>query len=106
MIKVEIFGSSPVLGFKIKDHAGYGEKGTDIVCSAVSSAAYMTANTITDIIGVKPKILVCRDGLMQLKLDESSAQKCSDILDGFVLHIKSLSKDYKKYMKVTIRRCK
>ena len=102
MIKIEIFGSSPVLGFEIKGHAGYGEVGTDIVCSAVSSAAYMTANTITDIIGVEPEVLICEDGLMQLKLDESSAQKCSDILNGFVLHISSLSQEYKKYMKVTI----
>ncbi|MBQ7964601.1 MAG: ribosomal-processing cysteine protease Prp [Ruminococcus sp.] len=102
MINIEIFGSSLVLGFEIKGHAGYGEYGSDIVCSAVSSAAFMTANTITEIIGVNPELLICDEGLMKLKLDESSAQKCSDILDGFVLHVRSLSKEYKKYMKVTI----
>ncbi|MBQ8057633.1 MAG: ribosomal-processing cysteine protease Prp [Ruminococcus sp.] len=102
MIKVEIFGLKPTLGFEIKGHAGYGEEGEDIICSAVSSAAYMTANTITDIISVEPETLICEDGLMKLKLDESSAQKCSDILDGFVLHVNSLCEEYKKYMKVTI----
>ncbi|MBQ2971703.1 MAG: ribosomal-processing cysteine protease Prp [Ruminococcus sp.] len=102
MINVEIFGSKPVYGFEIKGHSGYGEEGSDIVCSAVSSATYMIANTITDIVCVKPEVLICEDGFLKLKLDESSARKCSDILDGFVLHIKALSKDYKKYMKVTI----
>ena len=102
MIKVEFFGSSPVLGFRIKGHAGCGDFGTDIVCSAVSSAALMAANTITDVMYIKPKTLVCKDGLMQLKLDESSAQKCSVVLDGLVLHLSSLSKEYKKYIKVTI----
>ena len=102
MIKVEFFGNSPVLGFSIKGHSGYSEHGSDIVCAAVSSAAYMVANTITEILKVEPLQLYENDGEMRLELDESSAQKCSDILSGFVLHLHSLSEEYKKYIKVTI----
>ncbi|MBQ8539163.1 MAG: ribosomal-processing cysteine protease Prp [Ruminococcus sp.] len=102
MIKVEFFGSSPVLGFSIKGHSGYGEQGSDIVCAAVSSVAYMAVNTITDILNVKPLKLYENDGEMRLELDESSAQKCSVVLDGLVLHLRSLSEEYKKYIKVTI----
>ena len=102
MIKVEFFGTSPVLGFSIKGHSGYGEQGSDIVCAAVSSVAYMVANTITDILKVEPLKLYENDGEMRLELDESSAQKCSVVLDGLVLHLSSLSKEYKKYIKVTI----
>ncbi len=100
MIKVEFFGDSPVLGFKIKGHSDFGEEGNDIICAAVSSVAYMTANTITDVIKVEPLVLYEADGLMELKLDESSAQRCSDILDGLVLQIDSLAQEYKKYIKV------
>ena len=102
MIKVEIFGTSPILGFSISGHSGYAEEGEDIICAAVSSASYMTANTITEILNVEPVELSVSDGNMCLKLDELSAHKCSDILRGFVLHLSSLSEQYKQYIKVTI----
>ena len=41
-----------ITGFTITDHAEYGEEGSDILCAAISSAAYMTVNTITDILGI------------------------------------------------------
>ena len=52
MIQVEfsVHDHAPV-GFCISGHAGAGSAGRDIVCAAVSSAAYMAANTLTDVIG-------------------------------------------------------
>ena len=100
MIKVEIFGESPILGFKIKGHSDFGEEGNDIICAAVSAIAYMTVNTVTDVINVKPLVLYEASGKMELKLDESSARRCSDILSGFVLQICSLAEEYNKYIKV------
>ncbi len=102
MIKVDFFGTSPVIGFYISGHADYAEEGSDIVCAAVSSAAYMTANTVTDVLKVTPKTLRVNDGEMYLKLDESVAHKCQSIMQGFVLHMLSLSEQYKQYITVTI----
>ena len=45
-----------LIGFLIKDHSGYDEEGYDIVCASVSSAAYLTANTLTEIVGAKADI--------------------------------------------------
>ncbi len=101
MIKVDFFGTSPVLGFHISGHADYAKQGSDIVCAAVSSAAYMTANTITDVLKVTPKLRV-NDGDMYLKLDYTNAHKCSSIMQGFVLHMLSLGEQYKQYITVTI----
>lgn len=101
MIKVDFFGTSPVMGFHISGHSDYAAEGSDIVCAAVSSAAYMTANTITDVIKATPKLRVS-DGDMYLKLDISDAHKSSSILQGFVLHMLSLSEQYKQYITVTI----
>ena len=42
--------SGNLVGFVMEGHAGYADPGEDIVCAAVSSVAYMTANTITEII--------------------------------------------------------
>ena len=46
------FPSPDSASFSIKGPAGYADKGEDIVCAAVSSAALLTANTITEILGV------------------------------------------------------
>lgn len=101
MIKVEFFGTSPVLGFHISGHSGFAEEGSDIVCAAVSSAAYMTANTVTEVLKVTPKLSV-DDGDMYLKLDCSDAHKCDAVMQGFVLHMLSLMEQYKQYITVTI----
>ncbi len=101
MIKVDFFGTSPILGFYVSGHADYAEEGSDIVCAAVSSAAYMAANTVTDVIKVTPKLRV-NDGEMYLKLDVADAHKCSAVMQGFVLHMLSLAEQYKQYITVTI----
>ena len=43
-----------VLGFSMEGHAEYGEAGEDIVCAAVSSAAYLVVNTLTDVHQERP----------------------------------------------------
>ena len=102
MIKVNFYHSKEGApsGFMVKGHAGYGTHGNDIVCSAVSSAAYMTANTIIEILGINPSVKV-QDGVMETILPEESAEKGKDILLGFELHIKELSEQYPKNVTIT-----
>lgn len=89
-----------VVGFQISGHSGASEKGTDIVCAAVSSAAYMTANTITDIIGVSAKIAV-KDGLMFFQIPYKSSAECCYVLNGFRLHMKALKAQYPNHIEIT-----
>ena len=81
-----------LIGFSLSGHAGAGEYGQDIVCAAVSSAAYMTANTITEIVGAAADIAV-DDGRMDLTVT-SRIKECQNILSGFRLHIQALSEEY------------
>ena len=81
-----------LIGFSLSGHAGAGEYGQDIVCAAVSSAAYMTANTITEIVGAAADIAV-DDGRMDLTVT-SRIKDCQNILSGFQLHIQALSEEY------------
>lgn len=90
-----------IVGFSIKGHSGYSESGSDIVCAAVSSAAYMAVNTITDVIGVKPEIDLS-DGFLVLKLSLQDALKCSVITEGLKLHVLALSEQYQDFIKVKI----
>ncbi len=84
-------------GFSLKGHAG-GIEGTDIVCAAVSSAAYMTANTLTDVCKLSADIDVA-DGFMSLLLTETNSS-AKIVLEGFILHLEELQKQYPKRIQV------
>ncbi len=100
MIKVEFFGTDPIYGFHIMGHSDMNPEGPEVLCAAVSSAAYMTANTVTDVIGLKP-ILLNKDGNMYLKVKtEQEAKTCRVLFDGLRLHLSEIAQDYPKYLKV------
>ena len=84
--------------FTIKGHSGSAESGQDIICAAVSSAAYMAVNTITEILGEDVEADVS-DGYMKIKLC-SGNQAATDILRGLELHVSELSKDYPDFIKI------
>ena len=84
--------------FTIEGHSGSAESGQDIVCAAVSSAAYMAVNTITEILGEDVEADVS-DGYMKIKLC-SGNQAATDILRGLELHVSELSKDYPDFIKI------
>lgn len=96
MIRADFFlkADGKITGFSLSGHAG-GENGYDIVCAAVSSAAYMTANTLTEILGLPAEVDVDEDeGFLELHLKSSDAKTASPVLEGFRLHIKELSLQY------------
>ena len=97
MTKVVFYKKDEKLtGFLIKDHSGYDEEGYDIVCASVSSVAYLTANTLTEIVGAKADIDL-REAYFKFvvtdKLDESENH-----LKGLKLHLESLAQDYSDYV--------
>lgn len=80
------------LGFILSGHAGAGVAGEDIVCAAVSSAAYMTANTLTEVCKAAADITVA-DGEMSLTL-QTPTKDTTTILQGFILHLTALAQQY------------
>ena len=89
-----------ITGFYIAGHSTDNENDVEgkLVCAAVSSAAYMTANTLTEIILADAQISV-NDGEMKLRL-KSKISESQQILNGFKLHITELMKQNKKRIKV------
>lgn len=99
MIRVRfLIGNNRLTGFEISGHAFFAENGKDVVCAAVSSAAYMAANTITEVICVNAEAKT-DNGKMSLVLNESNEQ-CNAVLKGFELHMTELSKQYPQNIKV------
>ncbi len=100
MIKARFFTEGDFLtGFEIKGHSGYADEGNDVVCAAVSSSAYMTANTITEIIGIDAEIDLNDDGFFKFIIKPGNESQT--VLRGFKLHLEALSKDYPENIKLT-----
>lgn len=106
MIRVRFFkdGSTQsnedeLIGFEISGHGGMAF-GKDILCAAVSSAAYYAANTITDIVRASV-LLELSDGRMKLLLkDSDKLAECRLILKGLDLHLAQLQSQYPGKMKI------
>ncbi|MBQ4244027.1 MAG: ribosomal-processing cysteine protease Prp [Clostridia bacterium] len=85
-------------GFSLEGHSGFDEEGRDIVCAAVSSAAYMAANTVTDVIKEKASVKES-DGKLELKLARPS-QAVQAVLRGLEIHLRNISEQYPGKVKV------
>ena len=94
MITVKFFEENK--GVVISGHSGYAEEGSDIICASVSSAIYMVANTITEVIGADIDVKI-NDGFMDLRIPEPTRE--TDILiEGLKIHIGQLSQQYPQYV--------
>ena len=97
MVKASFCIRENSASFKVQGHSGFAEEGSDIVCAAVSSAAIMTVNTITGILGEKDTSKV-KDGFLQF---EASGKPARDMIMGLRLHLEGLSEEYPDYVTVT-----
>lgn len=100
MIRAEFFASKNggLIGFCVTGHNGLA--GRDIICAAVSSAAYMTANTITDVIRANAETAV-EDGYMLVRVPTEQQEACQSILEGFRLHMLGLMEQYPQNIHVS-----
>jgi len=101
MTSVEFLTDSKgIYGFTISGHSSVNCDDEDgkIICAAVSSAAYLAANTVTEIIGDDADADV-RDGFMSFKAKNPS-DTTYKILDGLKLHLKELSQQYSNNIRI------
>ena len=73
-------------------------EGQDIICASVSSAAFMAANTITEIIGIPARAEV-ESGSMVFYPEEVN-ENTEAVLRGLELHLTELSKQYPQNIKL------
>ena len=101
MIKVNFFKAEHnILGFEAKGHSMSAPHGEDLICAFVSSACLLTANTVTEVIGLKA-FAEADDGYLKLMIKDS-AKSAQDILNGLQLHLSELQKDYPENINVII----
>ena len=81
-----------MMGFEFTGHAGYGEEGSDIVCSAVTSAVSLTCNAITDFFKADANVTV-EENRIVLALNSSDAPSVM-LLEAFLDHMMDISGRY------------
>ena len=92
--------SKGIYGFEISGHSTVDcdDEVGKTVCAAVSSAAYMTANTITEIVGDRADAKVS-DGKMFFAVKNPSNAAIM-VLEGLKLHLTELSMQYSNNIKI------
>ena len=104
MTKCEFFTDDDrITGFSVSGHSGYAEKGSDIVCAAISAAVTMAEATINDVCGAKAKVRVKEDDaritlMLPASCDEEETVQA--VLSGLMLTLCSLREDYPDYIEV------
>ena len=79
MINAKFFKSGDLYtGFCVEGHSGSAESGQDIICAFVSSACYMAANTITEVIKLSATAEQS-DGYLSLSIKEATDMMAKEI---------------------------
>ena len=104
MTRVEFFNQSGrITGFCCQGHSGYGEAGTDIVCSAVSTAVTVAECTLNDVLGANAKVRVNDE---EARVTLTLPASCEDedaiqaVLAGMMLTLSALRDEYPDYIEV------
>ena len=100
MIQVRLFYQENLLaGYEISGHSTVDADDLDgrLICSTVSSAAIMTANTVTEIIGDRAEVGL-DDGYLRLRCADPA--RCQTVLEGFQLHVSALAHEYPDRIKI------
>lgn len=79
--------------FSIKGHAMFDDFGKDIVCASVTSAVQLTANAITEVIGIKAKVSVLENEI-RLTLPENPPKEAFDFMKALFIHLGIIGEDY------------
>lgn len=80
---------------RVQGHSGIA--GQSLVCAAVSSAALMAANTVTEICGCRA-VTRMRDGYLLVSVSTRDLDSCQAIFAGLHLHFSELQKQYPRQL--------
>ncbi len=98
MIRAQFLTRGDALcGFDMQGHAGHAEHGRDIVCAAVSSAAYLTANTLTEVCGCHA-VVQENEGRLAIRVSPEEEQLAQTALRGLQIHMEGLCAQYPQYI--------
>lgn len=101
MISFRVFGENPILGFKCSGHSGLSESGSDVLCSAVTSAVRFAECAIADVLGLDTDTYVDPESAtVELRLSTDNAGSAQTVFRALKLHMLALASEYPKNLTV------
>lgn len=102
MIRVKVHGSPQrVAGLTVEGHAGYADKGEDIVCAGVSALAETAVIGLRQVAGIKPAV-TRQDGYLDVRLPTGlsgqAAAAAETILRTTIAGLRDIAKSYPEYV--------
>ncbi|MDE7294467.1 MAG: ribosomal-processing cysteine protease Prp [Oscillospiraceae bacterium] len=92
-------------GFEISGHSGLAEAGSDVCCAAVSSAAELICNALTDFMECGAEAEVAdSDGenVLKCSLTKGSGEAYR-LMNAFYAHLKLIEEDYPRNIEVIVK---
>ena len=109
MVKVKLYRRPEpgrLDGFEAPGHSGYAERGSDIVCAAVSALTTVTVLGLQARLGLDPVVEVDDEsGWLLCRLDPEEVepglwQRAQDLLETMALGLHEIARDYSDYIDV------
>lgn len=95
-----------LVGFECRGHAGAGESGQDIVCSAVSALTITTINGLIELLKLSCAVDT-DDGRLYCMLDSevngNELEKAELLLETMALGLRSIAEEYGRNLKISER---
>jgi len=89
-------------------HALFANHGNDIVCAGASAVSFGAVNSIIALTGVQPEIEQGEDGFLRCvfpeNLPEDIQEKVQLLLEGMIVSLQTIERDYGKYIKITFKK--
>ncbi|RKD23905.1 hypothetical protein BEP19_05620 [Ammoniphilus oxalaticus] len=106
MIKAQVrrTDAGDVESFTIVGHAGYAERGQDIVCAAVSGISFGAINAIHSLLDVELGVEQGKDGYLRCLVphfeDVETHQRVQLLLDGMIASLQSVAFEYGQFVSI------
>ena len=100
MITVKFYMSeSRITGFECRGHSGFGCRGSDIVCAAVTSAVRLVECTVNDVLGLGAAVGIDNENAsvslrLPEKLSPGAENTCQTVLTALMVYLTGLKEEY------------
>ncbi|MCK7607045.1 ribosomal-processing cysteine protease Prp [Geobacillus stearothermophilus] len=105
-VTIEREADGCIRAFTMEGHAHFAKRGEDIVCAGASAVSFGTINAIEELTGVRLNVSLGQDGgYLRCELPEleeaATAEKVQLLLKAMVVSLKTIERDYGKFIRVT-----
>ncbi|MDM5298936.1 ribosomal-processing cysteine protease Prp [Bacillus pumilus] len=98
-----------ITSFQMTGHAEFAEKGQDLVCAGVSAVVFGSVNSIIALTGIDPVLDIGEEGgyfafELPADIDPSSNEKAQLLLEGMVVSLETIERDYHDYVRISTKK--